>query len=186
VDNRIPHIQQGDKETFEKMFHEYYHGLCQFANRFLGDVDESEEVVQDTFVKLWQSRDQLTINHSLKSYLYQSVRNKCLNNLKHGAVVREHQAYSKIHSSSEIHQDTMITTELENRIKESVNLLPPERKRVFLMSREEGLSYKEIALTLNISIKTVENQMGRALKFLREELVDFLMIFFVFYLNHMC
>jgi RNA polymerase sigma-70 factor (ECF subfamily) len=184
LENLIQRIQHHDKEAFEKLFHEYYNGLCHFAVRFISDRDEAEEIVQDTFVRLWQQREQLHIKHSIKSYLFQSVRNNCLNRLKHQAVVREYEAFRQIHHHSHENEDVLVTRELEDRIGESINLLPPERKRIFQMSRDEGLSYREIAAELGLSVKTVENQIGRALRFLRTELIDFLMILWIICLNH--
>jgi RNA polymerase sigma-70 factor, ECF subfamily len=184
LDDRIHRIQLHDKEAFEKVFHEYYNGLCHFAMRFVSEREDAEEVVQDTFVRLWERRAQLNIHHSIKSYLFQSVRNSCLNRIKHQTVVREYESFFQIYGNSEINEDVLITSELEQRISKTIDQLPPERKRIFLMSRDEGLSYNQIAVALGLSVKTIENQIGRALKFLREELIDYLVILCLIYLNH--
>ncbi len=170
----ISRIIEDDASAYEKVFHEYYSGLCRYALRFVRDPDQAEELVQDTFVKIWQRRKSLSIRHSLKSYLYQSVRNQCLNFLKHQDIVRDFEQTAPIplHNDS----DTVVLSELEALIVKAVNDLPPERQKIFRMSRDEGLRYSEIADQLGISVKTVENQIGRALKYLREELADFLVI----------
>ncbi len=180
----ILQIKHGDKKAFEDTFHAYYSALCGFAMRFVRDPDEAEEVVQDTFVRIWQKREQISINHSLKSYLFQSVRNSCLNTLKHQVVVREYESDQQMYALREDMVDSVVTDELESKIKATIGLLPPERKKIFLMSRDEGLRYAEIAEKLNISVKTVENQIGRALKFLREELADFLVVLWIIYITN--
>lgn len=167
-----------DRDDFELLFRTYYSTLCAFANKYLKDSDASEEIVQEIFVKLWNNRDELSIKSSLKSYLYTSVRNSSLNMIKH-IEIRENY---KEHNQTEIdHQERMLgdaieVTELEEKIRKSIDELPPERRKVFIMSRYEGKKYREIADELGISVKTVENQMGKAMAFLRLRLKEYLTI----------
>ena len=174
-------IKNGDRKAFEELFHSYYTPLCRFAFRYVKDADDSEEIVQDTFVNFWNRRESISVEASLKSYLFTSVRNKCLNHLKHLSVVREHEHYVLAESSGLSDDDELVTEELAVRIRQAVNNMPEQRKRIFQMSRDEGLRYKEIAEYLNISIKTVENQIGQALKYLRTELSDFLVLLWMVY-----
>ncbi|MEJ2004870.1 MAG: RNA polymerase sigma-70 factor [Cyclobacteriaceae bacterium] len=176
-------IKNGDRAAFEELFHTYYASLCRFAFKYVRDTDEAEEIVQDTYVNFWNRRNEIKIEASLKSYLFTAVRNKCLNHIKHDGVVREHaQFVLETHSESD-HNDSMVTDELASRIKAAVESMPEQRKRIFRMSRDEGLRYREIADHLQISVKTVENHMGKALQYLRLELSDFLVLIIYFIIN---
>ncbi len=174
--NIISQVIFNSKSEFEELFRANYGSLCSYANKFLEDVDASEEVVQEMFYKLWTNRDSLSITSSIKSYLFRAVRNSCLNVIKHVDIREEYKAYNEqdIKNKENSFEEEIVATELEQRINEAIDKLPVERRRVFIMSRYDGLKYKEIAEKQGISIKTVENQMGKALKFLREELADYM------------
>jgi RNA polymerase sigma-70 factor (ECF subfamily) len=146
---------------------------------WLKDTDESEEIVQLVFVQLWEKREKIHISTSLKSYLYKSVYHSALNTIKHQKIKEEylHMKQSQI-QENEI-QSNQSLKELETRIEKALNTLPEQCKLIFSMSRFEDLKYREIADVLNISIKTVENQMGKALKLMRHNLSDFLTILLV-------
>lgn len=166
---------------FENLFRIHYAELCGFANKFLGDVDAAEEVVQSVFVKFWENKDETTIQSSAKSYLFKAVKNNCLNQIKHFKIKEDY----KQHNQREIdlenlqqHSD-LETNEVESKIHAAIDALPEGRKKIFILSRFEGLKYHEIAEKLNISIKTVENQMGSALKQLKVDLAEFLSLLFI-------
>ena len=140
---------------------------------YIGDQDQSEEIVQQVFFHYWEKHTKLHITSSIKAYLYQAVRNHCLNALKHEQVKnRTEQVLLRNDEPSE--ENVLEGLELEERIDLIINEMPTERQRIFRMSRFEELKYREIAEQLNISIKTVENQMGKALKYMREQLSDLL------------
>lgn len=164
------------KAGFEQIFTSWYSQLCAYANGFLKDLDASEEVVQEVMVKIWTNRETLAINTSLRSYLFRSVRNGCLNVLKHIEIREAYKSYREREDSSlqRSHEEEVMISELEGKIRQAIDQLPMERRKVFIMSRYDGLTYQQIADTLGISVKTVENQMGKALKSLREELADYL------------
>lgn len=169
------------KSGYESLFREHYQGLCTYVHFYLKDFAAAEEVVQELFYNLWKKRDELDINTSIKSYLYKAARNQSLNVIKH-IEVREN--YKKINEEqrqgSEMHiGDEVETIELQDRIQAAINLLPPERKKIFLMSRYEDLKYREIAEKLNISVKTVEAQMGKALRFLKQQLNEYLPLWLI-------
>ncbi len=154
---------------------------------FLNDLDAAEEIVQDLFVKFWENRNNIKISSSVRSYLFRSVRNSCLNFLKHLKIEETYKQYNEEQRESGVisAEDEFEGSELEIKIRKAIDQLPPARKKVFIMSRFEGLKYREIAEKSGISIKTVENQMGKAIKFLRQELADYtnFIILFLIYLN---
>jgi len=159
-------IKAGDERAFELVFKNYYPHLVLLAQKYLGDRDLSESAVQSVFVKMWETRDKVEIR-SLKGFLVVAVRNRCTNELKHRQVVRE---YEKEHEQPETAWMTFNENVYLQRINNVIDELPEQRKRIFKMSRMDGLKYREIAEKLNISPKTVEVQMGKALKYLREQL----------------
>ncbi|MDA3929259.1 MAG: RNA polymerase sigma-70 factor [Prolixibacteraceae bacterium] len=172
--NLFNQIQKGDQQSFELLFKTYYAPLCLFAHKYIYDQDECEEVVQAFFLKLWESRKTINITTSVKSYLYSSVRNRCLNYIKHLKIKQEYQS-EMVNSPAKNNFDsnTFLEIDLIEKINQCIDSLPPRRKEIFILSREHGLKYREIAEQLGLSIKTVEAQMGQALKDLREQLKDY-------------
>ncbi|WP_373514400.1 RNA polymerase sigma-70 factor [Persicitalea sp.] len=171
-------IRQGEESAFEQMFRTYYEPLCRYANTMLKDSDEAEEVTQGLFMSVWEKRENLEITLSLKAYLYRAVHNHCLNRIKHYGVRETHRAYS-LHFETDSHDsvtEAIYGSELEKRIERAVSKLPEQCQVVFRMSRFEELKYQEIADELGLSVKTIENQIGKALKIMRKELADYLPI----------
>jgi RNA polymerase sigma-70 factor, ECF subfamily len=168
------------------LFRSHYSSLCSYANHFLNDLDASEEVVQEVMLKIWMTRNELRIETSLKSYLFRSVRNGCLNLLKHDHIRDEYRLHAESRTGDlfQSGEDDLIATELEGRIRKAIDDLPMERRKVFILSRYEGLTYGQIAEKLGISAKTVENQMGKAMKTLREELAEYLPWIILILCNH--
>ena len=156
--------------------------LCSYARKYIGDVDQAEEIVQEMFFNFWQKKEQLDINISLEAYLFRSVRNACLNYLKHLKIREQHRLATneEIRKKEEEIHDNVIALELQERIEALIEKMPPERKKIFKMSRYEELKYREIAEKLNLSVKTIEVQMGKALKFLRLHLSDYLSLLIIF------
>jgi RNA polymerase sigma-70 factor (ECF subfamily) len=174
-------LQNGDITVFEMFFRTYYQSLCNYAYTFLHDRDESEEIVQSSFLTIWEKREALEIRTSLKSYLYTAVRNSCLNVIKHEKIKQRHvsEALAVSERSHDSVTHRVLSSELEDRIQTSMKRLPEQCRLIFKLSRFEELKYAEIAEHLNISIKTVENQMGKALRIMREELKDYLPLIIV-------
>lgn len=181
----VQQMKDGNKAAFEKLFHEHYQMLCRFGYRWVQDAEQVEEIVQEIFVGLWEKRETLTITGSFKSYLFSAIRNACLNHIKHLNVRAEHQTYVQATANPNLNSvDQQVqASELARAIADAVEELPERCKAVFKLSREEGKKYAEIAEELDISIKTVENQMGKALKMLRERLKDYLVILIIWMLN---
>ena len=163
-----------DKRAFELVFNQYFSVMVLYAARFVDTREEAEEITQDVFVKFWDKCDSLSPDSSIKSYLYRSVHNSCLNAIKHEKVKDAYKQYVAqfMESSSTIDAEGMNSDELRERIYSEIDKLPPRCSEIFKLSRFEGLKYQEIADHLDISVKTVEVQMGKALKILRETLND--------------
>lgn len=168
----LKRIQKGDLKEFERLFRELYSPLCSYANKYLQDKDKSEEIVQDIFYGIWKKRNTLNIKVSFKSYLYKAVQNNCLQLIQHHAVEDKYKQYVK-NEVSHFQSDPIKEMEIKemNKVVEStLNSLPERCKQIFSMSRFEGLKYKEIAEQLEISQKTVEANMGKALQAFRKSL----------------
>jgi RNA polymerase sigma-70 factor (ECF subfamily) len=182
----LERIQHSDESAFEELFRTYYQGLCNYGNSILKDMDEAEEVVQNVFCQFWEKRESLDIQISLKSYLYKMVHNACLNKLKHQKVKNVYEQYQmNIGQGYSLPASHLaIENELEGKIKEAINALPEQCRIIFCLSRYEELKYAEIANQLDISVKTVENQMGKALRILREKLSDYLFFLILLGLNN--
>jgi RNA polymerase sigma-70 factor (ECF subfamily) len=167
-------LKEGDERAFNDLFQKYYSSMCHFARQFLNDSEMAEETVQDMFVRIWEKRESLNIETSVKHYLFRSVRNHCLNQIQHQKIRQQYASLVKETAHQDINPDQYyIEVDLLKRIEKSIDSLPAKRQEIFRLSREQGLKYKEIAEELNISIKTVEAQMGLALKHLREDLKEF-------------
>jgi RNA polymerase sigma-70 factor, ECF subfamily len=169
-------LKKGDITAFEMLFRSYYQPLCNYAYSFVQDRDEAEEIVQSTFLSVWEKHQALDIRTGVKPYLYAMVRNACLNVIKHEKVKQLHVAGELAVSERSVESvsRTVMAAELETRIQEAMEKLPEQCRLVFKLSRFEELKYAEIAEHLGISVKTVENQMGKALKIMREQLHEYL------------
>jgi len=167
---------RGDHSAFRKIFEEFYAPLTLFARKFVHDQDLAREIVQDMFVNLYEKSTVLTIQTSLKAYLYQSVRNSCLNVMKlEKTHLTHHAVLSSLSGTNEADwTDKMMETEIENMICQVITRLPEKCRQIYLLSRQEGISNREIAQKLNISIRTIETQVSKALKILRNKLDQYL------------
>lgn len=167
-------VKDGDEHAFKELFGKYYSSMCLFARQFLNDYELAEETVQDVFVKIWEKRNLLNIETSVKHYFFRAIRNQCLNRIQHEKIKLRYAHKVAELTQQEIDPDQyFLEVDLLQRIEKNIDSLPPKRREIFRLSREQGMKYKEIADALNISVKTVEAQMGLALKFLREELKDY-------------
>ena len=171
----IRRIQKGDIEAFEQLFREYYEQLCQWAHQYLQDRDSSEEVVQDLFYNIWLNRESMRFRISVKSYLYKSVSNNCK------MILRQKKRRSEIEkalaSNTEMFTDpdnTVESDEFNEIVDQTLDDMPERSAAIFRMSRFEEMKYSEIADVLNISIKTVEANMSRALALLRKNLEKYI------------
>lgn len=173
-------IKAGNKSAFESAFKDLYAPLCAFAAKFLETLTEDpEELVQDFFVELWEKRSDLSPDRNFKGYAFMAVRNRCLNRIKHEKVRQKFQEAVSNEMRTNNFQEEEQDVTLKARIHAAIAALPERTREVFSLSRFEGLKYGEIAEELNISVKTVENLMGKALKSLRENLKDVFLLFLI-------
>ena len=179
-------IRDGNERAFESVFRQYYAPLCRYARQFLSDSDEAEEEVQAMFLAVWEKRDELYISVSLKSYLYRAVHNRCLNRLKHASVREEHREHTRYlgEATVESPMQMLLGDELTVLVQRAIQKLPEQCRLAFTLSRFEELKYNEIADQLGISSKTVENQIGKALRILRTELSEYLPVLLMWLLSH--
>ena len=166
----VRRIREGDERALEIVFRSHFQGMAAFVERYVRSPDMAEELVQDIFLKIWTKRERLTEIESLKTYLYRAARNQALNHLRRLKLERrwqEEQALAGEPSTTFAADEDASGQELAAVVQAAIERLPPRCREVFLLSRDGGLTYAEIATTLEISVKTVETQMGRALKALR-------------------
>lgn len=176
-------VQQNNEHAFEAIFRKHFTPLCNYAIGLIGNKSIAEDITEDCFLKLWQQRNTITIDTSLKAYLYRFVRNRCINFMEHEVVQdkylkrKRYLLYDKelaepVYEGSPF--QNLVSRELEKEIEKSLQSLPEHCRQIFEMNRFEGLKYREIAKKLNISITTVKTQMNRALTKLRMQLKDYL------------
>ena len=181
----IQQLRDVKEVAFHTLFKKYFSALTLFSYKILKDEDMARDVVQTVFTKFYEQRETLDIRISLKSFLYQSVRNRSLNELKSQQIKNRHHENIFV-QSTELSDDGdafMEEAELEMKIVQAIGQLPGQCRKIFEMSRMEGMTNSEIADDLNLSKRTVETQISKALKTLRIHLQEFLpsFLFFLFF-----
>jgi len=161
---------------FEQNFKSLYRPLCLFALRYLERTEDAEDVVQQAFTDVWEKGNEGAVILNLKAYLYQTVKNRSLTLVSQNPLLRTTEEIPEAIDESEDEQ--MRLAERDARLWEAIDGLPRERKRIFLLAKRDGKKYQEIADELHLSIKTVENQMGKALKALRKTAIKIYLFFF--------
>ena len=172
----VEKIRQGDRRAFKALFESYYEGLCRFAESQINDPEAAEGLVQDLFLDLWRRRRRWAPRGALRAYLFGAVRNKTIKRIRRRQVRRrwKRQEQEKDAPRGANPVDDFQHRELKRAMQDGVSALPERRRQVYVLSRRHGLTYREIADAMDISPKTVENQMVKALKFLRKRLNRFL------------
>jgi RNA polymerase sigma-70 factor (ECF subfamily) len=168
----INRLKTGEEAAYELLFKEYYTLLVAFANKYLHDLEDSKEMVQDLFVNLYEKREHLEINSSLKSYLFRSVHNRSLNLINSQKIRDKYAAHINLTTDIKENrlEEEVNKTELEHALYIAIGELPPKCKEIFKLNRFEGFSNAEIAERLKLSKRTVETQISKALKILRTKL----------------
>ncbi|NMC37529.1 MAG: RNA polymerase sigma-70 factor [Bacteroidales bacterium] len=170
----IRRIRKGDVGQFESLFRSSYVSLVKYAKTIVKDHDTAEEIVQDLFFRLWKDREKLLIKSSLNGYLFRAVHNRCVHHIEHEKVVGKY-ADEMMHMKNdgpENASDILIYKDLQAAIARIIERLPEKAGKIFCMSRFEGLKYAEIAQKLSVSVKTVEANMGKALREFRKVLAE--------------
>jgi RNA polymerase sigma-70 factor (ECF subfamily) len=186
----INRLKRGEEAAYELLFREYYQMLTVFANKYLSDIEISKEIVQDLFVHLYEKRDQLDINSSLKSYLFRSTHNRCINHINAQKI--RHKYAENVKMSTDIQdnnlEDEVNKTELEHALYKAIDDLPPKCQIIFKMNRFEGLSNYEIAEKLSLSKRTIETQISKALRILRIKIQPYIASGLLFFaaLQYVC
>lgn len=169
---KIKHL---DNQIFNFLFITYYKQLCIYAYNYIHDIETAKELVQDVFMKLWEKVLSEENHSSFKSFLYTSVRNAAIDHLRHSKTHSEYEQKILAYCNDKyLIFDEIIINELEEKIKDTIQKLPPQCRKIFEMNRFENKKYKEIAEELQISVKAVEAQISKALLFLKSELKNFL------------
>jgi len=164
-------IRNNPDEALQNLYKHYYNLLCNQVFLIIKDKSTAEDIVQDVFYEIWKKRETLNINQSLLAYLKRACRNRTLNYIRDNNIKWEDETKLIDLQDSSVSSDEAISTaELSNRINAVIAQLPEKCGIIFSLSRFEEMSYNEIAVSLNISIKTVENQISKALKILREKI----------------
>lgn len=167
-------LKEGQKKAFDYFFERYYQGLCVYSIKIIGSESAAKDIVQDFFVRLWEKRKDIEIGTQVKSYFIRSVHNRCMDYISHQNVKASHIDY-QLHSASD--DDLMVYPLLDYELKQiidsAIESLPVKIRETFILNRFEALSYQQIADQENISVKTVEYRIGKALTHLRKSLSDY-------------
>lgn len=175
-------INEKPYNQFQRVFEQYYNALCNYAFTFLKDLSSSEDIVQEVFARVWEKRQDLITSDTIRFYLFAAVRNNCLTHLKKEkkAAIVELSDYDVAEEQIAFSQEVKPEADYKMLLAAAMDQLPDKCREVFVLSRMSKQSYKEISDTLGISVKTVENQIGKALKilraFLKEKNALFLML----------
>lgn len=176
---------------YKELFDLYYNSLVGFASSYLKDEAEAEDVVQDVFCKIWQTRDLINYDANVKSLLFTSTKNRCITNLRSRICNKKFIDKEQTKIDNEAQLDILALEystiqnvelkELQEQIDIILNLLPEDMRQIFTMNRDKGMKYVEIANELNISVKTVEKKMTNTLKIFRKHLSDYEMMLLVLF-----
>lgn len=167
-------LKKGDTRAYQTIFDMYYARLFSYVNTYTKNDSDAKDIVQETFIKLWNNKENINADSSILAFLHKIAYNIFIDNYRKG---KRHQnllaslSYEAVNNATE-NEDNDITIKKIEIVKKSISELPPRCQQVFKLSKYEGLKYAEIAETLNISIKTVEAQMGKAFSYIRKQVAD--------------
>lgn len=186
VDKNSYRIKIGDRVAFELFYKTHFVHICIFSNKYLHNAEESRDVAQEVFIKIWQNRENIDPGESLKSLVFKIASNECINRLRHRKVKNNYEELYKIvyvdYQENTPHE-SLIALELSEYISQAISRIPPKCRKIFDLNRIEGMRYNEIASELQISVKTVEAHISKALRILRYELRNYLKLVIVILLN---
>jgi len=180
--NLVESIRNSNQGVFELVFNYYYSGLVIYADHIINNTEASEDIVQSVFMKLWETRETIEI-HSIRSYFMQCVKNRCIDHFRSLQVKQRFDIRIPEADQLVIEEDLWTKNELSELLERAVGDLPPRCREIFWMSRYENLKIAEIAEKLDISKRTVETQISKALKILRIKLVDYLSLLILYFFS---
>ncbi|MCB0568534.1 MAG: RNA polymerase sigma-70 factor [Phaeodactylibacter sp.] len=173
----LKRLKSDDRSALKDLFQSYYQPVCQAINRFIRDPGTTEDLAQEVFLRFWEKRHSIEVSSSLPAYLRRMAINEALGYLRRNKRYEEDEFDPSMEPGEEASAEGQyLHTELEQSVRNAIDTLPPKCRAVFQLSRFEELTYNEIADQMGISVKTVENQMGKALRLLRERLQGYLNI----------
>ena len=175
-------IKNSNQGVFELVFNYYYSGLVVYADQIIKNTEISEDIIQSVFMKLWETRETIEIR-SFRSYFMQCVKNRCIDHLRSLQVKQRFDNRIPEADHLVMEEDLWTKNELSELIQRAVEDLPPRCREIFMMSRHENFKIAEIAEKLDISKRTVETQISKALKILRIKLVDYLFLFILYFFS---
>lgn len=174
----LSELKRGNKEAFNRLFHAYYVDLVLFGGNFIREKEAVEDTVQNVFLRLWEEREQFPVETSLQSYLLKAVHNSCIDELRHRKIVHDYHIAAGYDTPLEEYdtENYVLYSDLHTQLQEALGKLPEKAREAFELNRFEGLKYTEIAERLDISQRTVEVRIGKALALLRTYLKDFFLV----------
>jgi RNA polymerase sigma-70 factor (ECF subfamily) len=184
-------LKAGDVEYFEYLYEEYYSKAKFYANQYLRDIEQARDVAQDSFITLWEKRNEIKPELSIQAFILTIVKNKCLNILRKR--ISERQYSSKVMLQEEMANlsalndntaDEYLLVEINEMVEDTLREMPVKMSAVYRMNREKDLTYDEIAQLLDVSVKTVEYRMSKALYFFRLKFKDYLPSFLLILLKN--
>ena len=179
----LERLKTNDQSAFTIVFTKYYQDLVRFSFGYTRDSDASEEIVQEVFLKLWETRDSLVIHNSLKSFLLKTVQNRSIDSLRHVTITQKYASLVLDHPilSENDTENYILHSELEAGFNHAMEKIPLQYAEAFRMSRIDALNYQDIAQKLEVSVRTVEVRISKALSLLRDELKDYLVLILLFF-----
>ncbi|MCV9927060.1 RNA polymerase sigma-70 factor [Flavobacterium sp. LS1R49] len=190
--NIFKSFKEGDELAFKYFYEKYFTKIKAFSIQFVYDADEAENIAQESFINLWQNRENIESSNGIQSYLYTFTKSKCLNMIRHNKVkdkfkndlLNQKERLLDIEILNSFQFDTLELSELEILINKSINELPPKTREVFIKKRFENKKNSEIAEEMGITVKAVEAHMTKALKVLKNKLSDYIFLAAIFICNN--
>jgi RNA polymerase sigma-70 factor (family 1) len=174
-------FKNGQSDGFTKLYNEWNPSVCRFANSMINDLQEAKDVTEDCFIKMWERRTNFSSISGCKSFLFTSVRNACINIIRHRRVILSGQREIQyLHSNNETLLDGIITSQLSTQVNSAVDRLPPQCRKIFYLLFRDGKNTREVAEMLNLSLQTIKTHRKRGLAILRKQILPSLLLVFTF------
>jgi RNA polymerase sigma-70 factor (family 1) len=175
-------LKNGQSHGFTELYNDWNPPVCRFANSIIHDLQEAKDVTEDCFIKMWERRTSFSSISGCKSFLYTSVRNACINIIRHRQVILSGQREIQyLHTNNETLLEGIITSELNTQVESAIDRLPPQCKKIFRLLFRDGKNTREVAEILNLSLHTIKTHRKRGLAFIRKQILPLLLPFAVIY-----